>query len=62
MQQVDLVPETNNEVLASGVAEIPIDAARRLVAMLAAVTTSNDVEKFLSGFTEDCAVHYGQTR
>jgi ketosteroid isomerase-like protein len=60
MMQTDLIDETDDKVIVSGVSEIPLPEARRLVAMFADVTTSKDVDKFLSGFTDDCVVQFGR--
>jgi SnoaL-like domain len=59
MMQTELIDGTDDAVIASGVSDIPLAEARRLVALFADVTTTKDVEKFLSGFTDDCVVQYG---
>jgi len=58
--QTDLVDRTDDAVIACGVSDISPAEARRLVAMFAEVTTSKDVERFLSGFTDDCVVQFGR--
>jgi len=60
MMQRDLIDGTDDGVIVSGVSDIPLAEARRLVAMFADVTTAKDVDKFLSGFTDDCVVHFGR--
>jgi hypothetical protein len=60
MLQTDLVDATDDGVMVSGVSEIPLAEARRLVAFFADVTTTKDVDKFLSGFTDDCVVQFGR--
>ena len=60
MMQSELIDGTDEAVIASGVSDIPLAEARRLVAMFAEITTSANVERFLSGFTEDCVVQFGR--
>jgi hypothetical protein len=60
MMQTELVDGTDDLVIVSGVSDIPLAEALRLVAMFAEVTTSKDVDKFLSGFTDDCVVQFGR--
>ena len=60
MMQTELVDATDDAVVASGVSDISLAEARRLVALFADVTTSKDVERFLAGFTEDCVVQFGR--
>ena len=60
MTQTELVDATDEAVIVSGVSEIPLAEAQRLVAMFAEATTAKDVERFLAGFTEDCVVHFGR--
>ena len=60
MKQRELIDATDDEVLASGPSEISVDKARELVATYEKVTTSKNVVAFLSGFTDDCIVQYGQ--
>ena len=59
MKQTELVDGTDDAVVASGVSDISLAEARRLVALFADVTTSKDVERFLGGFTDDCVVQFG---
>ena len=60
MQQTDLSDLTDDDVIASGVSQTSLREARDLVKLFAAVTTSKNVDDFLSGFTDDCIVHYGE--
>jgi len=43
--------------LRAGTAVWNVERARAIVAFFAQVTTTQDVERFVSGFTEDCEVH-----
>jgi SnoaL-like domain len=58
--QTNLLDATDDAVITSEVNTGQLAQARRLVALFAEVTTSKDVEKFLSGFTDDCVVAYAQ--
>ncbi len=60
MKQTELVDATDDRVLASGSSEIRVDRARELVVLFAEVTTSKDVDDFLSGVTDDCVVQYAE--
>jgi len=60
MMQSELVDATDEAVILSGVSDIPLSEARRLVAAFAEATTAKDVDGFLAGFTEDCVVHFGR--
>lgn len=60
MVQRDLVDGTSDEALEAGASTITLAHARALVQQFAEVTTSKDVGAFISGFTDDCVVHYGQ--
>jgi ketosteroid isomerase-like protein len=60
MIQTELVDHTDDTVLAAGPSGISVQEARDLVKLFAEVTTSKNVDDFLSGFTEDCVVHYGE--
>lgn len=57
--QLELVPETNDATLEAGATDLTVQEARGLVDLFARVTTSRNVEDFLSGFTDDCVVCYG---
>ncbi|MDX2203560.1 MAG: nuclear transport factor 2 family protein [Hyphomicrobiaceae bacterium] len=56
--QTALEDRTDDEVLAAGATEISLQDARALVRLFAEVTTSQDVDAFVSGFTEECVVHF----
>lgn len=56
--QTQLIDATDDAVLASGTSEFTVSDARALVKLFAEVTTSKDVDAFLSGFVEDCVVQY----
>ena len=60
MQQTDLLDQTSDDVIASGVSDISVQEARDLVKLFAEVTTSKNVDEFLSGFTDDSVVQYGK--
>ena len=60
MQQTELLDQTQDDVIASGVSELSVQQAKDLVKLFAEVTTSKNVEDFVSGFTEDCVVQYGE--
>ena len=60
MKQTTTADATDDAILASGATDISVEEARALVKLFAEVTTSKNVEKFLSGFTEDCIVQYGE--
>ena len=60
MQQTDLADRTDDDVIASGVSDITLQQTRDLVKLFAEVTTSKNVDDFLSGFTDDCIVYYGE--
>ena len=59
MLQTELLDQTSDEVIVSGPSEMSVQEARELVKLFADVTTSKNVDDFLSGFTDDCVIQYG---
>lgn len=57
---INLTDTTSDAVLARGATCFSVQEARDLVALFAKVTTSKNVDDFLSGFTDDCVVQYGE--
>lgn len=60
---VDITPwtgETPDDVLAVGAREYSVAEARAIVRRFAEVSTSCEVESFVSGFTEDCVVSFNE--
>ncbi len=49
---------TSDADLAAGTSVFSIERAKRIVETFARVTTSQDADAFVSGFTENCVVHY----
>jgi nuclear transport factor 2 (NTF2) superfamily protein len=56
--QSELVNRTNDRELAAGSSELSVAKAREIVALFARVTTSRDIDDFVSGFTEDCVFRF----
>lgn len=59
----DIGPWTGNtpdEVLAAGAREYSVGQAKAIVQRFAEVSTSCDIDTFLSGFTEDCVVSFNE--
>jgi len=60
---IDIGPwtgETSDDVLALGAREYSMADAKAIVARFAEVSTSCDIDTFLSGFTEDCVVSFNE--
>jgi hypothetical protein len=60
---IDLGPWTGatpDDVLAAGAREYTVAQAKDIVSRFAAVSTSCDIDTFVSGFTEDCSVSFNE--
>ena len=58
MIQEKLVDHTDDAVLAAGASVISVDEAKSIVQTISDVSTRQDLEEFVAGFTEDCVVRF----
>ena len=58
MIQEKPVDHTDDAVLAAGASVISVDEAKAIVQTFSEVSTRQDLEEFVAGFTEDCVVRF----
>jgi len=56
--QEKLVDHTEDAVLAAGASVLSVEEARAIVQTVSDVSTRQNLEEFLAGFTEDCVVRF----